>query len=90
MNFLKGLKELENEIEQIKERNNRISIIQIILEFLNNEGAHYIMAKKLLNIENDYDVIIMDIPMREQNPTTSLYHIKPASTNTFREPAMSR
>ena len=32
----------------------------------------------------------MDIPMREQNPTTSLYHIKPASTNTFREPAMSR
>ncbi len=43
-------------------------------------------------LSGQYDIAVktMDIPMREQNPTTSLYHIKPASTNTFREPAMSR
>ena len=43
-------------------------------------------------LSGQYDIAVnnYDIPMREQNPTTSLYHIKPASTNTFREPAMSR
>jgi len=43
-------------------------------------------------LSGQYDIAVnnYDIPLREQNPTTSRYHIKPASTNTFREPAMSR
>ena len=85
------------DIDIVKEVFNRLPQYEFQIENMELANISVALDAKKVSIGSQQfeknppaDMAPMDIPMREQNPTTSLYHIKPASTNTFREPAMSR